>query len=117
MPSHRVSVPLPTMTPTTTSSLSGESLGGGGIANAAVRRAIGRYFVIPPKTMTTATATAAANAPPADVLVSADGDGDGGVAIGRKRAYSAMSGEGAGAASNGSSTSAGDRWRERRGYI
>ncbi|KAH9990685.1 hypothetical protein BJV77DRAFT_1011520 [Russula vinacea] len=31
----------------------GRVLGGGGIANAAVRRAIGRYFVIPPKTMTT----------------------------------------------------------------
>jgi hypothetical protein len=110
MPTHRVSVPLPTVTPSAVPPLSG-AFEGGGIANAAVRRAIGRYFVIPPKTAASA---------PADVLVSdTGGDGDGKAVIGRKRAYSAMLGEAAtAAASNGSSsTSAGDRWRERRGYI
>ncbi|KAF8462071.1 hypothetical protein DFH94DRAFT_699894 [Russula ochroleuca] len=106
MPSHRVSVPLPTMTAPAPQGV----LEGGGIANAAVRRAIGRYFVIPPG-MTTATAASA----PDDVLESdEDARAGGRVVTGRKRAHSAMSGEAT--ASNGS-TSGGDRWRERRGYI
>lgn len=101
MPSHRINVSLP------------EVLEGGGIgtANAAVRRAIGRYFVIPAKSTTTMTTTTATPAP-ADVPVS-DGEEDGRVVIGRKRAHSATGIAG----SDGSATTAtaGDRWRERRG--
>lgn len=105
MPSHRITVSLP-------GALEGEGIGG--TSNAAVRRAIGRYFVIPARTsMTTTTATTAAPAP-ADVLVS-DEEEDGRVVIGRKRAHSAAGTTG----SDGSSATAtaGDRWRERRGYI
>jgi hypothetical protein len=83
----------------------------GGIAsaaNGAVRRAMGRYFVIP-NTTTTTTATA-----PADVLTS-NGDGEAQAVIGRKRAHS-MSGVSAAAASNKSGAT-GDRWGERRGYV
>jgi hypothetical protein len=90
-------------------------VGAGGTANAAVRRVIGRYFVIPPRTtamMMTPTTTAMADAAPADVLGS-DEEGDGKVVIGRKRAHSAMSGAAA-AASNGRGS---DRWRERRGFV
>jgi hypothetical protein len=81
----------------------------GGIAsaaNGAVRRAMGRYFVIP-NTTTTTTANA-----PADVLTS---NGDGEAVIGRKRAHS-MSGV-SGAATSNRSGAGGDRWGERRGYI
>ena len=95
--------------------LGGGGVGGGGVASAAVRRAIGRYFVIPPRTTltaTTTTVTAMADAVPADVLGS-DGEGDGEVVIGRKRAHAAMSGTAAAASDGG----AADRWRERRGYI
>jgi hypothetical protein len=83
----------------------------GGIAsaaNGAVRRAIGRYFVIPNTTTTTMTTA------PTDVLVS-NGGGEAQAVIGRKRAHS-MSGMGGAAASNGSGA-AGDRWGERRGYV
>lgn len=91
--------------------LGGGGVGVGGVASAAVRRAIGRYFVIPPRTTST-TVTAMADAVPADVLGS-DGEGDGEVVIGRKRAHAAMSG----AAATASDGGAADRWRERRGYI
>lgn len=101
MPSHRITVSLPEVL---------ERGGIGGTANAAVRRAIGRYFIIPAKS-TTATATTA-NPAPADALVS-DGEEDGRVVIGRKRAHSATGVT----RSDGSATTptAGDRWRERRG--
>jgi hypothetical protein len=94
----------------------------GGAVNAAVRSAIGRYFVIPPRTTTTtttATATvAAATADPVDALASdEEGDGDERVVIGCKRAHSAMSGAEAAATGSDRSAAAGDRWRERRGHI
>src|SRR6266702_4396238 len=80
-----------------------------GGANAAVRRAIGRYFVIP------RTTTAVANAgDPANVLVGDGAAGDGRTGTGRKRSHSS-SGVAAAAALSGSS--AGNRWRERRGYV
>ncbi|KAH9957108.1 hypothetical protein BC827DRAFT_1157424 [Russula dissimulans] len=79
----------------------------GSAANAAVRRAIGRYFIIPHTTRTTTTAAATA---PADVLVSDEGEGR--VVIGRKRAHSIP-----GTAALDGSGEAGDRWRERRGYL
>jgi hypothetical protein len=103
MPSHRITVSSP-------GALEGGGIGGA--ANAEVRRAIGRYFVIPARTTTTTAATA--TPPPADVLVS-DEEEDGRVVIGRKRTHSA-----AGATGSDRSTAtaaAGDRWRERRGYI
>jgi len=77
-------------------------------ANGAVRRAIGRYFVIPDTTATTTTAV------PADVLVP-NGYGEVQAVVGRKRAHS-MSGA-TGAASSNGSAGAGDRWGERRGYV
>jgi len=76
----------------------------GSAANSAVRRAIGRYFIIPHTTRTTRTAAAAA---PADVLVS-DEEGENRGVIGRKRAHS-ISADG--------SAGDGDRWRVRRGYV
>jgi len=91
-----------------------------GGANAAVRQAIGRYFVIP----TTMAATSATTTPvvaasssnaggTADILVG-DGAGEGGSMVGRKRSHS-NSGVAAEVPLNQSS--AGDRWRERRGYV
>jgi hypothetical protein len=103
MPSHRITVSPP----------GALEAGGTGCAanaaNAAVRRAIGRYFVIPTRTTVT-TGTPA----PADVLTS-DKEKDGGVVIGRKRAHSAAGATG----SDGSAATAAakDRWRERRGYV
>ena len=98
MPSQRITVSPP------------GALEGGGIgstANVAVRRAIGRYFVIPARTTMTTTPS------PADFLVS-DEEEDGTVVIGRKRAHSAAGATG----SDGSTATvaAGDRWRERRGF-
>jgi hypothetical protein len=98
MPSHRITVSPP------------GAVEGGGIgsaANVAARRAIGRYFVIPARTMTRTLS-------PADFLVS-DEEEDGTVVIGRKRAHSAAGATG----SDGSAATvaAGDRWRERRGFI
>lgn len=96
----------------------------GGIAggtNAAVRRAIGRYFVIPHTTTASTSATpvvaaSASNAggPAAGVSVG-DGAGDGRTAVGRKRSHSSSGVAAAAAALSGSS--AGNRWRERRGYV
>jgi len=80
----------------------------GSAANSAVRRAIGRYFIIPHTTRTTTTTAAAA---PADVLVM-DGEEQDRVVIGRKRAHSIS-----GTAASDGGTGAGDRWRERRGYV
>jgi hypothetical protein len=80
----------------------------GSAANDAVRRAIGRYFVIP---RTTTTTTAAATAEPVDILVS-DEEGEGGVVIGRKRAHSVS-----GQDMSDGSAAAGDGWGERRGYV
>lgn len=99
MPSHRITVSPP-------GALEGGGIGGA--ADAAVRRSIGRYFVIPARTTTTATPA------PAHIPVG-DEEADGGVIIGRKRAHSTAGATG----SNGSSATAagGDRWRERRGYI
>jgi hypothetical protein len=97
MPSHRITVP---------GALEGGGIGGA--ANAAVRRAIGRYFVIPARTATTATPS------PADVLIS-DGEEDGRVVIGRKRTHSAAGTTGSDRSTT--TAAAGDRWRERRGYI
>ena len=105
MPSHRITI-----------SRLGALEGGDveGAANATVRRAIGRYFIIPARTTTTTT-TAAATPAPADVLAS-DEEEDGRVVIGRKRAHSAV--EATGSPDRCSATAAaGDRWRERRGYI
>ena len=102
MPSHRITI-----------SRLGALEGGDveGAANATVRRAIGRYFIIPARTTTTAAVTPA----PVDVLVS-DEEEDGRVVIGRKRAHSAV--EATGSPDRCSATAAaGDRWRERRGYI
>lgn len=100
MPSHRITVSPP-------GALEGGDIGGA--ADPTVRRAIGRYFVIPAR-MTTTTA----NPAPADVLIS-DEEEDGRVVIGRKRAHSAA---GATASNRSSATAAaGDRWRERRGFI
>lgn len=82
MPSHRIPVSPPGVL---------EGGGIGGTENAAVRRAIGRYFVIPART-TSASPTTAVLAL-ADLLVS-DVEEDGGVVIGRKRAHS-TAGEGA----------------------
>ena len=104
MPSHRITI-----------SRLGALEGGdvGGPADATVRRAIGRYFIIPARTTT--TTTAAATPAPVDVLVS-DEEEDGRVVIGRKRAHSAV--EATGSPDRCSATAAaGDRWRERRGYI
>jgi hypothetical protein len=103
MPSHRITVSPP-------GALEGGGIGG--TANAAVRCAIGRYFVIPARTSTTTTATTAAPAP-ADVLVS-DEEEDGRVVIGRKRAHSAAGATGSDRSS--ATATVGDRWRERRGY-
>ncbi|SRR5229473_7550070 len=107
MPNHRIPVSPP-----------GTFDGGviGGAANPAVRRAIGRYFIVPSRTAATTTATASA-----DVLVS-DVGGDERVVIGRKRSHSAGSGPSVLAATTSSdrrvaTAAAGDRWRERRGYI
>jgi hypothetical protein len=98
MPSHRVPVSPPGTL---------ESGDIGGAANAGVRGAIGRYFVIPARTtMTTTMATLAL----ADILVS-DEEEDGGVVIGRKRAHSAAGATG----SDGPTAAAGDRVRGRRG--
>jgi len=101
MPSHRITVSPP------------GALEGGGIgdaANSALRPTIGRYFVIPARTMTaTATATPAL----VDVLV-CDEEEDGRVVIGRKRAHSAAGATGSDRSS--ATGGAGDRWRERRGF-
>lgn len=95
MPSHRITVSPP-------GALEGEGIGGA--ANAAVRRVIGQYFVIPSRATTTTS----------PALVSDEEDA-GRVVIGRKRAHSAVGATG----SDGSAgtATAGDRWRERRGYI
>ena|SRR5258708_2384106 len=111
MPSHRIPVSPP-----------GTFDGGGigGAANPAVRRAIGRYFIVPSRTAAATAATTTATAS-ADVLVS-DVGGDERVVIGRKRSHSAGSGPSVPAATTSSdrrvaTATAGDRWRERRGYI
>ena len=101
MPSHRITVSPP-------GALEGGGIGGA--ANAAVRSAIGRYFVIPARTTTTATPAAA------DVPVS-NGEEDGRVLIGRKRAHSAVGATTTGSDRSAAPAAAGDRWRERRGYV
>lgn len=103
MPSHRITV-------SRLGALEGGDIGG--VANATARRAIGRYFIFPARTTTT---TATATPAPVDVLVS-DEEEDERIIIGRKRAHSAV--EATGSPDRCSATAAaGDRWRERRGYI
>ncbi|KAH9976485.1 hypothetical protein BJV74DRAFT_862093 [Russula compacta] len=110
---------LETRSPTTTRTLLEGGIGSA--ANAAVRSAIGRYFVIPHMTSTTTT-TATTMTAPTDILVSAgegEREGEGPVVIGRKRTHS-VSGAATSNANGGSTdaaAAAGDRWRERRGYI
>ena len=104
MPSHRITVSPPR-------AVEGRGIGGG--VNAAVCRAIGRYFVIPDRmTMTTTTIATMATPAPADVLVS-DEEENGSVVIGRKRAHSTTGATG----SDRSAPTAAvrDRWKERRG--
>jgi hypothetical protein len=86
-----------------------------GAANAAVRRAIGRYFVIPSATaVATSTTASASNAGDTAGILVGDEAGDGRSMVGRKRSHSS-SGVAAEAPLNRSS--GGDRWRERRGYV
>ncbi|KAI9511908.1 hypothetical protein F5148DRAFT_1146508 [Russula earlei] len=102
--------PLPALgrTPAPTVMLEG---GIGSTANSAVRRAIGRYFVIPHGTTTTAAAAAATTTPASKDDPSSGGEGEGRVVIGRKRAHSIS-----GAAASNGNASTGDRWEERKRY-
>ncbi|KAH9053652.1 hypothetical protein EDB87DRAFT_1650544 [Lactarius vividus] len=84
-----------------------------GGANAAVRRAIGRYFVIP-RTDTSTTPVGATSPSGTAELPVGDGTGDGRIVVGRKRSHS-NSGMAGPAPLSGNS--AGNRWRERRGYV
>jgi hypothetical protein len=101
MPSHRITV-------SPTGALEGGSIGGA--ENAAVRHAIGRYFVIPAAgTMATTMAAPA----PVDVLVPPGEEEDGTVVIGRKRAHSVAGATGSDRSAATAATAAGrDRWRE-----
>jgi hypothetical protein len=100
----------PTLDPRTPS-MPEDGIAGG--VNSAVRREIGRYFVIP-RTSTAATSTTSV----VPASVSNDGGSDGveeeRTVVGRKRAHSS-SGTAGVAPVTGSS--AADRWRERRGYL
>ncbi|KAH9025522.1 hypothetical protein EDB85DRAFT_2092808 [Lactarius pseudohatsudake] len=90
-----------------------------GSANAAVRRAIGRYFVIPRISTADTSTTPVVAASPSSANGTAeipvvDGTGDGRVVVGRKRSHS---NSGLAAPAPLSGNSAGNRWRERRGYV
>ncbi|KAF8269914.1 hypothetical protein EI94DRAFT_1771079 [Lactarius quietus] len=106
-----------TLDPPRTPTMPGDGISSG--ENSAVRRAIGRYFVIPRST-TVATSSSSvlvdstSNASgTADILVG-DGTWEGRSIVGRKRSHSSSA---AAAATPMSGSSAGDRWRERRGYL
>ena len=87
-----------------------------GGANVAVRQAIGRYFVIPTTAAATTSTTPVVAASTSNAGGTADtqvgdGAGDGGSIAGRKRSHSSSGG------TADTPSSAGDRWRERRGYV
>ena len=91
-----------------------EGITGG--ANAAVRRAIGRYFFIPRTTTSTTTvlAVSASNVGGIADIPIGEEIGKGRTVGGRKRSHSST---GAGAVAPWTGSSSGDRWRERRGYL
>lgn len=107
----------PTLDHTRIPTMPEDGIAGG--ANVAVRRAIGRYFVIPRTSTADTSTTPVVAASPSNANGTAeipvgDGTGDGRIVVGRKRSHS---NSGLAAPAPLSGNSAGNRWRERRGYV